>query len=112
MPRSSDRDDAVSALFGAASGRLVAVLRGLGACEPDAEEVVQEAFARLVVHWDKARDYDEPVAWVRTVAVRIWISRQRRQSSGRRAVSRLSGRRTPAVSEPDVERLLLARALS
>jgi RNA polymerase sigma-70 factor (ECF subfamily) len=112
MPGGSERDAAVSALYVAASSRLIAVLRGLGASEPDAEEVVQEAFARLWVRWDQARNYDEPVAWVRTVAVRIWISRQRRHSSGRRAVLRLVGRRVVPPAEPDVEQLVMAQALS
>ncbi|MDX6203357.1 MAG: hypothetical protein QOJ83_2857 [Frankiales bacterium] len=112
MPGDSARDAAVSALYGAASVRLIAVLRGLGATAPDAEEVVQEAFARLLVHWDQARSYDEPVAWVRTVAVRIWISRERRRSSGRRAVARLVARRTVPPSQPGVERLVMAEALA
>lgn len=112
MPGGSERDAAASALYGAASGRLIAVLRGLGASEPEAQEVVQEAFARLLVHWEQARNFDEPVAWVRTVAVRIWISRQRRQSSGRRAVRRLVGRRVVPPSEPGVERLMMAQALA
>ena len=102
----------MSALYVAASGRLIAVLRGLGASEPDAEEVVQEAFARLLVHWDQARSFDEPVAWVRTVAVRIFISRQRRHSSDRRAVLRLVGRRVAPPVEPNVERLVMAQALA
>jgi RNA polymerase sigma factor (sigma-70 family) len=36
-----------------------------------AEEVAQEAFIQLLVHWRKVSRYQQPGAWVRRVAIRI-----------------------------------------
>jgi RNA polymerase sigma factor (sigma-70 family) len=41
-----------------------------------AEEVTQEAFARLYVRWDKVSGYDRPGAWVRRVAIRVAVRRR------------------------------------
>jgi len=39
---------------------------------------VQEAYARALGKWDKVSTYDEPLAWIRTVAYRIAVSRWRK----------------------------------
>jgi RNA polymerase sigma-70 factor (ECF subfamily) len=36
-----------------------------------AEDVAQQAFAQLFVHWKKVSTYDLPEAWVRRVAIRL-----------------------------------------
>ena len=36
-----------------------------------AEDVAQQAFAQLLVHWKKVSRYDMPEAWVRRVAIRL-----------------------------------------
>ncbi|HEX2031074.1 MAG TPA: sigma factor, partial [Actinomycetota bacterium] len=36
-----------------------------------AEDVAQEAFARLFARWGKVSRYDRPGAWVRRVAIRL-----------------------------------------
>jgi RNA polymerase sigma factor (sigma-70 family) len=36
-----------------------------------AEDVTQEAFVQLYVHWRKVSSYDSPQAWVRRVAIRL-----------------------------------------
>jgi RNA polymerase sigma-70 factor (ECF subfamily) len=46
----------------------------------EAEEAVQEAFARLWVKWRDLQDYDNHEAWVRHVAVNVAISRWRRHA--------------------------------
>ena len=43
-----------------------------------AEDVTQEAFAKLLNHWDRVSRYDHPDAWVRKVAVRLAIKTSRR----------------------------------
>jgi RNA polymerase sigma-70 factor (ECF subfamily) len=56
-----------------------------------AEDVAQEAFLRLHLHWSKVHRYDRPDAWVRRVALNLAASRARRE--GRRAgLERLSTR--------------------
>lgn len=59
--------------------RLVGTLRMMGVPAVDAGEVAQEAFVRLIPRWDQIRTYDSPDGWLRTVAWRIWLNRQRRQ---------------------------------
>lgn len=44
----------------------------------EAEDVVQEAFARAWPRWSQVSRYDSPEAWVRTVAVRLATSRWRK----------------------------------
>ena len=36
---------------------------------PDANDAVQEAFVQAVVHWRKVSRYDDPLAWIRRVAI-------------------------------------------
>jgi RNA polymerase sigma-70 factor, ECF subfamily len=36
-----------------------------------AEDVAQQAFAQLLVHWRKVSKYERPEAWVRRVAIRL-----------------------------------------
>ena len=76
----------------------------------EAQDVVQEAFSRGWAHWPKIRGYDEPVAWVRTVAWRLAISRWRR---ARRALTFLAGQRSePVVPPPDPAHVALVAALA
>lgn len=44
----------------------------------EAQEAVQEAYARALGRWSRVSRYDDPLAWVRTVAYRIAVSRWRK----------------------------------
>jgi RNA polymerase sigma-70 factor (ECF subfamily) len=44
-----------------------------------AEEIAQEAFIQLLVHWAKVSKYEQPGAWVRRVALRIASRSARRE---------------------------------
>lgn len=44
----------------------------------EAQEAVQEAYARALARWSHVSRYDEPLAWVRTVAYRVSVSRWRK----------------------------------
>jgi RNA polymerase sigma-70 factor (ECF subfamily) len=59
---------------------LVGQLFLLTASRAEAEDVVQEAFARLWAGWRDLHGYDNPAAWVRRVAINLAISRWRRHS--------------------------------
>ncbi len=105
--------DEVAALYARACPRLVGLLTAMCGSRGDAEEVAQDAFVRLLEHWGKVRDYADPEAWLRTVAVRALVSRQRRRQVAVRGLAVL-GRRAVATlpaTEPahDVE---LAEALA
>jgi RNA polymerase sigma-70 factor (ECF subfamily) len=44
---------------------------------PDAADAVQEAFVQAVVHWRKVSRYDDPLAWIRRVAINRGHNRRR-----------------------------------
>jgi RNA polymerase sigma-70 factor (ECF subfamily) len=55
----------------------VGVISLLTGSRAEAEDLVQEAFVRLVPRWQKVSRYDSPEAWVRLVAVRLAANRHR-----------------------------------
>jgi RNA polymerase sigma-70 factor (ECF subfamily) len=59
-------------------GRLVVQLYAVTGNLPDAEDAVQEAFARASVHWGRIRAYELPEAWVRRVALNVAFTGLRR----------------------------------
>jgi RNA polymerase sigma-70 factor, ECF subfamily len=71
------------AFYAATSRRSVGYLYAMTGNLAEAEDAVQEAYARAWQRWSKVREYDDPEAWIRTVAYRI------RVSSWRKAVNRL-----------------------
>jgi RNA polymerase sigma-70 factor (ECF subfamily) len=75
----------------------------------EAQDCVQEAYARAWVRWSTVRDYDVPAAWVRQVAMRLAVSRFRRAQVG---VGLLRRQGPPPVVPPqDPTRVALHRAL-
>ena len=77
-------DDFVRQVYAASYRRLVGQLYGVCGDLSEAEDVVQEAFARAVQHERKFRRTDNPEAWLRTVAVNLCRSRWRRRILGDR----------------------------
>ncbi len=100
----------VAALYAATGRRLVGLLVSAGATPALAEDLLQEAYARLVPRWDAVRHYDNPEAWVRTVALRLHLSHERR--------SRLFHRRAPILQTsgtgegPSPDRVAVEAALA
>jgi RNA polymerase sigma-70 factor (ECF subfamily) len=101
--------DDLADLYAGTSARLVGLLTAMGGSRDEAEEVCQDAWARLVVAWDKVHRYDDPEAWVRSVAVRLLISRHRRRDVARRALPRLLTRDDVQAQGP--ERIGMEQAL-
>jgi RNA polymerase sigma-70 factor (ECF subfamily) len=97
-------------LYASTGRRLVGLLVSVGASPAHAEDLLQEAYARLVPRWDAVRRYDNPEAWVRTVALRLYLSHERR--------SRLFHRRAPVlrsraeVDGPSPDRVAVESALA
>jgi RNA polymerase sigma-70 factor, ECF subfamily len=90
-------------------GRLVGQLFPVTGDLHEAEEVVQEAFARASTRWGRLRDYDLPEAWVRRVAMNLAADRHRRR---RRQVAALQREGPPPSVPPvSVEALALVHAL-
>jgi RNA polymerase sigma-70 factor (ECF subfamily) len=95
--------------YGGAVGRLLGQLVLVTGDLHEAEEVVQEAFARAFIHWSRLRDYEVPEAWVRRVAMNLAAERARRLRRRTRAILRVG----PPPHEPQVsvEAIALLAAL-
>ncbi|MCM3556693.1 sigma-70 family RNA polymerase sigma factor [Janibacter melonis] len=59
--------------------RLVAEVAVVTGSRSLAEDCVGEAFARLVLHWNKVSRYQQPRAWVRRVAHNLAVDESRRR---------------------------------
>ena len=65
-----DFDGFYAATFRRVVGQVYAMTGNLS----EAEDSVQEAYARAWERWGKVRGYNDPEGWVRTVAYRIAVS--------------------------------------
>jgi RNA polymerase sigma-70 factor, ECF subfamily len=95
--------------YGGAVGRLLGQLLPVTGDLHEAEEVVQEAFARAFIHWSRLRNYEVPEAWVRRVAMNLAAERARRLRRRARAILRAGA--PPHVPQVSVEALALLEAL-
>jgi len=95
-------------VYEAYSTRLVAQLYAYTGDLALAEDLVQEAFVRVVPRWSKVSTYDDPVGWIRRVAWNLATSDWRRARRVRRYASAVREGHGPALS-PD--RVMLVRAL-
>ncbi len=90
------------------SGRLLGQLTAMTADREQAEDVLQEAFAKAWVRWARVSRLDSPEAWVRTVAWRAAVSRFRRRRVALSAQPLIA--RAESVEDPDVATALAVRA--
>ncbi|MEV6731405.1 MULTISPECIES: SigE family RNA polymerase sigma factor [unclassified Streptomyces] len=75
-----------------------------------AEDLVQEVFSRVYVHWNRVAGADSPAAYAQTVLVRTFLSLRRRRSTGERPIANMPD--SAASSGPDAAlRLTLLDAL-
>jgi RNA polymerase sigma-70 factor, ECF subfamily len=91
-----DRDFA--AFYEANYERLVVQLFAVTGNLQDAQDVVQEAFARAMARWQRLHAYDLPAAWVRRVAFHLALHGLRR---ARRTLG-LGGRPNPPSEPPQL----------
>lgn len=88
IPATDDFD----ALFRSGYPRLVATITFVCGDREVAAECVADAFERAYVRWSKVSRLDDPLGWVRRVAINRATDVHRRTSRGRRALERLQGR--------------------
>lgn len=100
----------VADLYAATGRRLVGLLISVGASPAVAEDLLQEAYARLVPRWDAVQHYDNPEAWVRTVALRLYVSHERRSRVFRRHAPVLEP--STASDGPSPDRVAIESALA
>jgi len=97
-------------LFREHYARLVRGLAVGAGSEEDAADAVQEAFIELCARWDRVKGYQDPVGWVRRVAINRLLNRRRSLDRRRRALTRLGPDRPHVDVDPsgavDLERSL------
>jgi RNA polymerase sigma-70 factor (ECF subfamily) len=101
-------EDDFDAFYAATSRGLLTQLYGLTGDWAEAQDCLQEAYARAWQRWSSVRDLEAPVAWVRVVGFRLARSRWRRAQQGARL------HRTqlqPDVPGPSPDAVALAAAL-
>jgi RNA polymerase sigma-70 factor (ECF subfamily) len=74
MPEVEDFDR----FYAATSRRLIGQIFAMTGDLSEAEDAVQEAYIRVWQHWPRVRAYDNPEAWLRTVAYRISVNSWRK----------------------------------
>ncbi|USQ74999.1 SigE family RNA polymerase sigma factor [Ornithinimicrobium cryptoxanthini] len=95
--------------YAAAAPRVVHLVYATTGDMTIAQDSTQEAFARAWQRWTTIREYDEPLAWVRTVARRLAISTWRKQGAQDRAYVRHGA--TATSEGPGVDRVAVRAAL-
>jgi RNA polymerase sigma-70 factor (ECF subfamily) len=83
--------------------KVVALAYALSGSRAGAEDIAQEAFLRAYRDWERVGSYEHQVAWVRRVAANLATSGLRRRLAEVRALTRLAGRREPAVDPMPAE---------
>jgi RNA polymerase sigma-70 factor (ECF subfamily) len=64
---------------------------------PDAADAVQDAFVQAVVHWRKVSRYDDPLAWIRRVAINRGHNRRRSRKRQQAVQQRMAAAATVPV---------------
>ena len=98
------------ALFAAHYARLVRALTLVAGDQEVAADAVQEAFVKAHLKWRKIGRYDDPIGWVRRVAINQIHDAHRRRERKNRALRRLASQETTVAQpvEPDEFGRLLA----
>lgn len=101
--------DSFDAFYTATRQRLLHQMYAMTGNLADAQECVQEAYARAWQRWGQVSTYDDPEAWVRTVAWRVAVNRWRKAKNAMSAFVR-QGAPEP-VPEPSIDNVALVAAL-
>lgn len=91
--------------------RLVRALTVIAGDRETAADAVQEAFVKAHLRWRTIGKYDDPVGWIRRVAINRLRDDHRRAGRKRRALSRLAHRAETEAPAPEIDefdRLLAA----
>lgn len=102
-------DDSLELLFRAHYGRLVRALTLVAGDREVAADAVQEAFVKAHLNWWRLKHYDDPIGWVRRVAINRLRDVNRRRVREKRAVDRLVAQAWDGA-EPAAEELTITGA--
>ena len=103
-------DDGFASFYASSYRRLLGQLFAVTGDLAEAENVLQEAYARAFVRWSRIGAYDLPEAWVRRVAINLAAMADRSLRRRARALLRLGP--PPLVPELSPELLDLRDALA
>ena len=104
-----DVDDSLELLFRAHYGRLVRALTLVAGDREVAADAVQEAFVKAHLRWWRLKRYDDPIGWVRRVAINRLRDVHRRRSREQTAIARLAAQPSSGGDETAVENRTDAR---
>jgi RNA polymerase sigma-70 factor (ECF subfamily) len=76
-------------MFRAHYARLVRALAVVSGSQETAADAVQEAFVKAHLHWRRVQRYDDPVGWIRRVAINKLRDEHRRKGRKERAMEQL-----------------------
>jgi RNA polymerase sigma-70 factor, ECF subfamily len=102
-------DGGLEDLYATSQRRLVIQVAALTGDVQDAEDIVQDAFGRCATHWQRVSLYNDPEAWVRSVAFNLARSRWRRLTRAARVLRRL---RHEDYQGPDAGNVAIMIAIS
>ncbi len=97
--------DDFDATFRAHYSRLVRSLTVASGSSEAAADAVQEAFVKAHLSWRKVSRYDDPVGWIRRVAINKLRDEYRKGTRKRNAVERLAAQPTNDVAEPSIDEI-------
>jgi RNA polymerase sigma-70 factor (ECF subfamily) len=92
--------ESIDALFRLHYSRLVRALTVVCGDREQAADAVQEAFVKAHLRWRRLEHYDDPVGWIRRVAINSLRDHHRRSTRKDAAIERL-GRTTATSVEAD-----------
>jgi RNA polymerase sigma-70 factor (ECF subfamily) len=102
--------DSLETLFRAHYGRLVRALAVVSGSQETAADAVQEAFVKAHLHWRRVQRYDDPVGWIRRVAINKLRDEHRRSGRKEKALEKLQADARPEPIDwstgPDAASLL------
>jgi RNA polymerase sigma-70 factor (ECF subfamily) len=97
--------ESIDSVFAAHYGRLVRALTVVSGNREMAADAVQEAFVAAHLHWRRIRRYEDPVGWIRRVAINKLRDEGRRQRRRRKVIDRLEAEPevTGGIADPSSE---------
>ncbi len=101
--------ESFDAFYAGTNRRLLHQMYAMTGNLADAQELVQEAYARAWQRWSTVSTYDDPQAWVRTVAWRLAASKWRRTKTAMAAMVRHGA--PEHAPEPSIDNVALVAAL-
>jgi RNA polymerase sigma-70 factor (ECF subfamily) len=102
-PSDSRGDPDFDDLFRAHYDRLVRSLTVIAGNAESAGDAVQEAFVKAHLKWRRISKYDDPIGWVRRVAINQLRDEHRRSGRKRTVLTRLSRGQENSVSTPEID---------